>query len=183
MEEARADRRLVDERRVGARASAIVPTTGSSSYSTVDRRDGGLGGGLVDRGDRRDRLADVAHAVDRDDRPVLDRVARVGVDVQEVGAGQHRDDAGHRLGGRVSMATIRACGSGLRRTLPWSIPGHADVADVDRPRPELLGGVDARHRAADLGPAAAGVAGRSRRAHARPPRARDESSTASRIAT
>ena len=48
--------------------------------------------------DRGDRLAVEADLVDRDDRPVLDRVAEVRVDVVEVGAGEHADHAGYLLG-------------------------------------------------------------------------------------
>jgi hypothetical protein len=50
--------------------------------------------------DRRHLLAVEAHLVYREDRPVLDRVAVVGVDVVEIGAGEGADDAGDDLRGR-----------------------------------------------------------------------------------
>ena len=113
----------MDERRVRGERVGDRPDDRELLVLDADRRDGGLRGGLVDRGDRRDRLADVAHTVDRDDRPVLDRVAEVGVDVHEVGAREDRHHAGHRLRGRRVDRDDARVGSGLRRTLPWSIPG------------------------------------------------------------
>ena len=50
----------------------------------LDRAHRGLRARLVDRGDRCDGLAGEAHAVERDDRAILDRVSVVGLDVIEV---------------------------------------------------------------------------------------------------
>ena len=86
----------------GARAAAARPGAIACSMRAehrqllvvdLDRAHRGLGGGLVGGGDGRDRLAREAHAVERDDRAVLDRVAVVGLDVVEVGAGQDRGHA------------------------------------------------------------------------------------------
>src|SRR3712207_7096452 len=63
-------------------------------YTTLFRSVGD-GERLSRHGD--DRLAGKAHLVDRDQRPVLDGVPIVGVDVEDVLAGEYRVDAGQRL--------------------------------------------------------------------------------------
>ena len=118
----------------GARASLeACPRSGSSSYSTPIRprrrlrRRPGLGR------DRGHRLAREADPVEGHDRPVPDGVAPVGVDVER---GPPRSGSRRRRGiaraAAVSTERIRACATGLCRTLPWSMPGHAHVADEPR---------------------------------------------------
>ncbi len=87
----------------------------------------------------RDRLADIAHAVDRD-RPAFDR--RLHADHEtggmrcDVGAGQNRRDAG-KLARRVSVriAVMRACACGERRMAACSVPGRTPRSSIKRPRP------------------------------------------------
>ena len=55
-----------------------------------------------------------------DDRPVRDRLEAVG---HRVGAGQHREHAGQRLGGGVSMPRMRAWACGERTMTACAWPG------------------------------------------------------------
>ena len=104
---------------------------------------------LVLGGDRRYGLAREADAIDGDDRPVLDRVTPVRVDVSEVGRGEDADDAGHALGlGRVDGDDPRVRDRRAQH-LPVRHARHDDVAREQRLAAQLLGGVPARDGAAD----------------------------------
>ena len=106
-------------------------------------------------GDERDRLAEVADAVDREHGLVaeLEPVALLAGDVV---VREHGVDAGHRRAPReMSIERMRACACGLRTVWPQSIPG-AQVARERELALDLRGAVGARQRvadAADLEPA------------------------------
>ena len=123
MEQPRAQRPLVDQRRVVAERLLDRPDDLELLVLDLDPLQRRGRGSLVLRRDRGNGLAGEAHAVDRDDRPVADRVTPVGVDVGEVRCREDADDAGHALRLRVSTETIRAWAIGERSTFPWSMCG------------------------------------------------------------
>ena len=137
----------MDERRVRRPAPRRwCPPTGSSSYSTSMSASGGLGGRLVDGRHGRHRFAHVADLVDGHDGPVLDGVAPVRVACRSRSAPvRTATTPGMASAARVSMRRMRACGSGERRTLPWSIPGTRMSPDVAASPRSFSRGVDARH--------------------------------------
>ena len=75
----------------------MVTAAGSSSYSTSMRVDRFVGDCWMFRGNGDDRLANEAHPVDGQDRPVFERMAVVGIDCREISPGHDRDHAGQRL--------------------------------------------------------------------------------------
>ena len=97
VEEARAERAVVDPRRVVGERLLDRADDGELLVVDDDPLERRSGGRLVLRRDGRDGLAGEADAVDGDDRPVADRVTPVGIDVLEIGGGEDADDAGHRL--------------------------------------------------------------------------------------
>ena len=107
---------------------------------------------LVRGGDGSHRLAREAHAVDRDDRAILDRMAVIGLDVVEVGGGEDRGHPLHRerrggVDGEDPRMRVRAA-----QDLAVEHPRHLHVTDVLGLAAQLLGGVLARARDADLEP-------------------------------
>ena len=68
----------------------------------------------------RDRLADMAHFVERQNRLIVESraVIRLGDKLLDIGAGDDAIDAGKLARRRVSMLTIRPCGTVERNTLP-----------------------------------------------------------------
>ena len=110
------------------RRAAIASTTSATDRQLLvldlDRLHGRGGLGLALGGHRRDRLAVEAHLVDGDHRAVADRVSPVLVDVGQIPAGQHaRRRRASPPPRRVSIETMRACGTGERSTFPCSIRG------------------------------------------------------------
>ncbi len=71
------------------------PEHGQLLVLDFDRRHRRLGGRFVHGGDRGHGLAGEPDAIEGDDRTVLDRVSVVGLDVLEVGTGQHGRHAAH----------------------------------------------------------------------------------------
>ena len=94
VEEARLRLALGDERRAGGDRVGDVRDHRQLLVLDLDQLDGRRCGGHGLGRDRGDLLAVEAHLVDREDRPVLDRVPVVGVEVVEVGAGEDAHDAG-----------------------------------------------------------------------------------------
>ncbi len=91
-----------------------------------------------------DRLAVEADLVDGDDRPVLDGVPEVRVDVGEVAAGQHADDIRHRLRSRsVDRDDSRVRDRAAKDTTVQH-PRHEEIAGELGLSAELLPGVKAR---------------------------------------
>ena len=102
--------------------------------------------------DRSDLLAVEAHLVDREDRPVLDRVSVVRVEVVEIGAREDADDAGHALGGRGVDRGDPAVGDRAAQHLAVEHPRNQQVADELGFAPQLLARVPPRVRPADVRP-------------------------------
>ena len=122
---------------------------GQFTHLELDQADGSLGGGVVDRRDRRHRLAAIAHLVARHgmfaarDRQHAERLVAVGAGDDRLHARQlqrlgdiDRDDLGVRIG-----AAVDAPGQHARRD---------QIGGVFRPARDLLGPVDHRHIAADV---------------------------------
>ena len=89
---------------------------GSSSISTVDQIGGVLGEIGVGREHRCDRLADIAHALLRQDGLAVRRqpfeLGQAEIDRRNVGdvvEGPHRHDARQRRAALVSIDTMRPC--------------------------------------------------------------------------
>ena len=97
MEEAGAHRLLVKPRGVVGERLLERADDGQLLVVDLDRMNRGLGRRLGLGGDRRDGLAREADAVERKQRPVLQRVAVVRVDAAQVAARHHADDARDRL--------------------------------------------------------------------------------------
>ncbi len=153
-------RTVLDQRR--ARRERILERAHDRQLLVIDHDlpEGGLGGGLVHGRDRCHRLAREPDPVDGHDGPVLDGVAPVGVDVQDVRTREHRDDARHRK---------RACDvyghdPGMSHRAPEHLavqhPGHAHVTDVAGIATQLVVRVHAAHRATYLGSRNGRTAGR-----------------------
>ena len=71
--------------------------------------------------DDRDRLAEVAHTIDREDG-LVGELEPVRLPARHVRVGQHRVHAGHRdRGCEMSISTMRACACGLRSVCPQSM--------------------------------------------------------------
>ena len=149
---------LGDELRVGGGRVRHVRDHRQLLVLDLDQLDGrGCGRHGLGR-DRGDLLSVEAHLVDRQDRPVLDRVPVVGVDVVEVGAGEDADDAGHALGGRGVDRDDPAVGDRAPQHLAVQHPRDEQVADELRPRREAS---RARRVAAASGRCATGSPERS----------------------
>ena len=115
--------------RIGASASSALSsvTSGRSSYSTSTRRAASSAASLRLGGDGGDAVADHAHAVAGQRRPVQQSSAQAHV--ADVGAGQHRVHAGHlRARPPTSTETMRACGATLRVYASHSMPGMCTSA-------------------------------------------------------
>jgi len=97
-------------------------------------------------------LAVESDLVDRDDRPVFDRVPVVGVDVPEIGAGQDADDAGQLLRSRGVDRDDPAVRDRATQHLPVEHARHEQVADELRLAAQLLARVAPWVGAADLRP-------------------------------
>ena len=149
VEETRPQRPVVELRRVLRQRLLDGADDGELLVLDVDALQGRQRGRLVLGGDRGDGLAGEADAVDRDDRPVSDGVAPVGVDIAEVGGGEDADDACHALGlGRVDGDDPRVSDRRAQH-LPVRHARHDDVARELRLPAQFLGGVPAGNRAAD----------------------------------
>ncbi len=115
-----------------------------------DRLDrGGSGSGRLGC-DRRDLLTMEAHLVDRDDRPIFDRVPVVRVDVLQVPAGENTDNAGDAFRRRRVDRDDAAMRDWAPQDPPVQHPRHDHVADELRLPAKLLLRVAARFRGADL---------------------------------
>ena len=108
-----------------------------------------LGGRFVLGRHRGDPLARKAHPLRCEDRPILDRVAPVGIEVGELGADQHRDHARHRLGGGGVDRDDPRVGQRGAQDLAVQHSRHVDVAGEPGPAADLLARVLARLRAPD----------------------------------
>ena len=73
----------------------------------------------------RNRLADVPHLLQRQDRLIVERrsVIRIGDELEDVLAGDHRMHARELAACAVSIRRMRPCGTVLRKILPCSMPG------------------------------------------------------------
>jgi hypothetical protein len=134
----------------GATAVCTSPITGSSSYSTSIASIAAAAIAGVSAATAATCSPWKPDLVDRDDRPVLDRVPVVGVDVGEVGSGQHADDARDLLRGRGVDRDDAPVRDRAAQDLAVQHPRHDQVADEVRLPARLLARVAARHRAADL---------------------------------
>ena len=141
---------VVDERRVRReRLRDACPRPGSSSYSTAMAATAASAVASSTAATAATGSPDVTDAVDGHDGPVLDGVAEVRVDVAARSAPvRTATTPGMASAAAVSIATMRACGSGLRRTLPWSMPGHARCR---RRRPPRRRASRPRRRAPSIG--------------------------------
>ena len=152
VEEARFRRPVGDERRtVGDR---VVDRRHDREVFVLDgdRLDRSRSRSRRLRSHRRDLLAVEAHLVDREDRPVLDRVAVVRIDVAEVGAGEDADDAVDPLRrGRVDRDDPAVRDRAAQHS-PVQHARHEDVTDELRLAAQLLACVAPRLRSADLRP-------------------------------
>ena len=116
----------------------------------LDREHRARGRRLVVGGDGGDGLTVEAHPVDRDDRPVPDRVAPVRIDVAEVAPGQDAGDSGHRLGARGVDRDDARVRDGTAQHLAEEHPRHGHVAHELGLATQLLAAVEPLHRASDL---------------------------------
>ncbi len=128
-----------------------------------DLPDGRLRGRLVHGRDRGHRLAREPDPVDGHDGPVLDGVAPVRVDVQDVRAREHGDDARHRERRRGVDGHDPGVGHRAAQHLAVEHPGHAHVAHVPGIATQLVVRVHAAHRATHLGGRDAPAGGAPRR--------------------
>ncbi|MEJ7695096.1 MAG: hypothetical protein WKF78_00140 [Candidatus Limnocylindrales bacterium] len=141
---------VVDE--LGAWRESLVECRDDGQLLVVDDdlADGGLGDRMVRGRDSGDRLTGEADPVDREYRPVLDRVTVVRVDVHQVRGCQDRDDAGDRLGRRRVDREDPGMRVRASEHLAVEHPRNHDVADEFGLAAQLLGGIRACHRPADL---------------------------------
>ena len=125
-----------------------------------------LGDVRIGREHDRDRLADVAHLVDREDRLVVERraVVRLGDDGADVVGGDHAVHAADRLRGADVDALDATVRDGAAEDLAVEHPRQAQVVDVLRAPGDLLPRLEPRDRAADL----RGFGGRARALHRDP---------------
>ena len=110
-----------------------------------------------------DRLTDVMHLVDREDRLVVERRAVIGVrdDLAHVLRRHHPVDARHRLRGAGVDRADAAVSDGRAKNLAEQHARQAQIVRVFGASRDLLAGFEPRRRAADL--AAGGCCGRYRR--------------------
>ena len=149
VEETRAQRPVVELRRVLGQRLLDRAHDCELLVLDVDALQGRQRRRLVLGGDRRDGLARETDAIDGHDRPVLDRMTPVRIDVLQVGCREDADDAGHALGfGRVDGDDPRVRNRRAQH-LPVRHAWHDDVAREQRLAAQLLGGVPAGNRAAD----------------------------------
>ena len=143
---------LMDLRGVRVERLADVEQRRPLLEADLDRVDRGSGERLALRGDERDRLAEVAHLVLREQRLVGRDAERGEVPVLEQGdvlPGDHRVDAGHRLGlRRVEARDCRVVVRGAERLRPER-SRDAHVVDVRRPAGDVRDAVVARDPCAD----------------------------------
>ncbi len=110
-----------------------------------------------------DRLADVVHLVDREDRLVVERRAVIGVrdDLAHVLGGHHPVDARHgACAALVSIERMRPWATVERKYLAEQHARQAQIVSVFGASGDFLAGLEPRRRAADL--AAGGRCGRYR---------------------
>ena len=172
---------VVDERRAGRQRFLDRAHDRQLVVFHDDRAGGGLGRGLVSRGHGGNRLTCETDPVDGDDRAILDGVAVIRVDVQDVCPRQDRDDARHGIGGRG----VDRDDPGMREWTPQYLsvehPGDHQIAHVPRVATQLLRGIGTGHRSAHLGCAARSSDAWGDRRH-QASRSEASSPTASRIA-
>ena len=142
---------LGDQRRAGRNSLVHIGDHRQLLVLDLDRLDPGRSRGRGLGGDGRDLLPVEAHLVDRDDRPVLDRVPVVGIDVGEVGACEYTDDPRDLLRGRGVDRDDAGVRERAAEGLPVQHARNDDVPDELRLAAELLVRVPARVRAPDLG--------------------------------
>ena len=119
------------------------------AHGELDQRDRALGGGVVDGGDRRDRLAAVAHLVARHGMlAARDRQHAEGL--VAVGAGHDRLHARELQGrGHIDVDDL-GVRIGAAEDAPRQHAGIDEIGGVFRSPGDLLGSVDHRHIAADI---------------------------------
>ena len=150
VEEPRPQLALVHER--GVRRERLVDRAGDREFLVLDADgvDGRGGSCLVLGGDRSHRLAREAHTLERDDRPVLDRVTPVRIEVGEVSTGEDADHPRQRLGlGRVDGQHLCVGERGAQH-LSVQHPRHDDVSHELGRAAELLLCVTPSYRPADV---------------------------------
>ena len=110
----------MDQRRIGLHRLQRIEDRRQLLVLDLDQIQRLLRGVLIDGGDGGDLLADEAHAVARQHRQIGKRVAgQVGTHVR---GRDDRLDAGNRFRPARVYLKERACGKGLRSTLPHSVP-------------------------------------------------------------
>ena len=118
------------------------------AHLELDQAERALGGGVVDRGDRRHRLAAIAHLVARQ-RMLAARNRQHPEGLVAIGAGDDRLHAGEpQRGGHIDFENL---GVGIRAAVdaPRQHARCDEIGGVFRPARDLLGPVDHRHIGAD----------------------------------
>jgi hypothetical protein len=116
----------------------------------LDQAESAVGGFLVDRRDRRDHVADIAHLVDRDDRLVADRDAVVRVRQPYcVGAGYDRGDTGQGFGAPDIDRADAGMRVGTAQNLGVQHAGQAEVEGVAGSTGDFVRSVERNDRRAE----------------------------------
>ena len=142
----------VVHQRVGRHGGDLVINRGQLLIVRRDQLRGLLGHMRIARQDRRDRFADVAHFVERQDRLIVERgtIVRLGNELADVFAG---DDAMH-AGKRPRRLRVDAANAPVRhrraKNLAVEHAGQAQVMRIFRAATDLGAHLKARHVPADL---------------------------------